>query len=220
MKRHFLYGTVLAAMVASLCLGFGELSRGAAPEPAVVQRSGQWTLAVRYEHPQQMVMPWGPGGETRFWYMIVTVTNRTGQDVDFFPKCDLMTDTFQIVPAGRGVTPAVFEAIKQRHQSQYPLLEPLRGAANRILEGEDNAKDIAIIWQDFDMHALGFKVFITGLSNETAVVPHPVAVDATTGRPVPVYLRKTLELDYGLRGDPALRPSVEVVYKGQSWVMR
>ena len=77
-----------------------------------------------------------------------------------------------------------------------------------------------IIWQDFDTQALGFKVFITGLSNETAVVPHPVAVDQATGRPVPVYLRKTLELSYGLRGDPTLRASVEVASKGQGWVMR
>jgi len=220
MKRHLLYGTILAVMTVGLCVDFGALGWAAAPQPAVVQRTGQWTLEVRYEHPQQMVMPWGPGGETRFWYMIVAVANRTGQDVDFFPKCDLMTDTFQIVPAGRGVTPAVFDAVKQRHQGRYPFLEPFRGVANRILEGEDNAKDIAIIWQDFDPQALGFKVFITGLSNETAVVAHPVAVDQTTGRPVPVYLRKTLELDYGLRGDPALRASVEIVYKDQSWVMR
>jgi hypothetical protein len=91
------------------------------------------------------------------------------------------------VPAGRGVTPAVFAAIKQRHQSQYPFLESLQAVGNRILQGEDNAKDIAIIWSDFDTQALGFKVFMTGLSNETAVVPHPVAVDAASGRPVPVY---------------------------------
>ena len=220
MKRHVLYGTILAVAVVGLYAGFGTRSWAAAPQPAIVQHTGQWTLEVRYEHPQQIVMPWGPGGATRFWYMIVAVTNRTGQDADFFPKCDLMTDTFQIVPAGRGVTPAVFEAIKQRHQSRYPLLEPLRGVANRILEGEDNAKDIAIIWQDFDPHALGFKVYLTGLSNETAVVPHPVAVDKATGKPVPVYLRKTLELTYALRGDPALRSSVDVVYKGQGWVMR
>lgn len=199
-------------MVATFCV--------AAPQPAVVQRSGQWTLAVRYEHPQQIVLPWGPQGETRFWYMIVSVTNRTGQDVDFYPKCDLLTDTFQIVPAGRGVTPAVFAAIKQRHQSRYPFLESLQAVGNRILQGEDNAKDIAIIWSDFDTRAPGFKVFMTGLSNETAVVSHPVAVDAASGRPVPVYLRKTLELTYALRGDPALRSSVEVVYKGQAWVMR
>ncbi len=212
MKRHLLYGTILAAVVATLCV--------AAPQPAIVQRPGQWTLEVRYEHPQQMVLPWGPQGETRFWYMIVSVTNRTGQDVDFYPKCDLLTDTFKVVPAGRGVTPAVFAAIKQRHQSRYPFLESLQAVGNRVLQGEDNAKDIAIIWSDFDTQALGFKVFMTGLSNETAVVPHPVAVDAASGRPVPVYLRKTLELAYGLRGDPALRSSVEVGYKGQAWVMR
>jgi len=212
MKKHVLYGTILAAMVAGLCV--------AAPRPAVVQRAGHWTVTVRYEHPQQMVMPWGPGGQSRFWYMIVTVTNRTGQDVDFYPKCDLLTDTFQIVPSGRGVTPAVFEAIRQRHQGQYPFLESLQAAGNRLLQGEDHARDIAIVWPDFDTQAFGFKVFISGLSNETAVVPHPVAVDQASGRPVPVYLRKTLELTYALQGDPALRPAVEVVYKGQDWVMR
>jgi hypothetical protein len=212
MKRHLLYGTVLASVVAGLCL--------AAPRPAVVQRPGQWTMAVRYEQPQQMVMPGGASGESRFWYMIVTVTNRTGQDADFYPKCDLLTDTFQVVPAGRGVPPAVFEAIKQRHQGHYPFLESLQAVGNRVLEGEDNAKDIAIIWQDFDTQALGFKVFISGLSNETAVIPHPVAVDAASGRPVPVYLRKTLELTYALRGDPGLRSSVEVVPKDYGWVMR
>jgi hypothetical protein len=212
MKRCLLYGTILAAVAAGLCL--------AAPEPAIVQRAGQWTLEVRYELPQQIVMPGGPNGEVRYWYMIVNVANRTGHDVEFYPKCDLMTDTFQIVPAGRGVTPAVFTAIKQRHLSRYPFLEPLQGVANRVLEGEDNAKDIAIIWQDFDTAALGFKVFLSGLSNETAVVPHPVAVDPATKQPVPVYLRKTLELTYALRGDPTLRSSVEVVYKGQGWVMR
>jgi len=212
MKRHVLYGTVLVSAVAGFCF--------AAPRPAIVQRPGQWTLEVRYEQPQQMVLPWGPTGESRFWYMIVTVTNRTGQDVDFYPKCDLLTDTFQIVPAGRGVSPAVFQVIKERHQGQYPFLESLQTVGNRVLEGEDNAKDIAIIWQDFDTQALGFKVFISGLSNETAVIPHPVAVDAASGRPVPVYLRKTLELTYALRGDPALRSSVEVVPKGHGWVMR
>ncbi len=211
MTKHLVYGTMLAAVVTGLSF--------AAPRPAPVPRPGLWTLEVRYEHPQQMVLPWGVNGETRFWYMIVTVTNRTGMDVDFYPKCDLMTDTFQIVPAGRGVPPVVFERIRQRHQSRYPFLESLQAVGNRVLEGEDNAKDIAIIWPDFDPQAGGFKVFLSGLSNETAVIPHPVAVD-DTGRPVPVYLRKALELTYALRSDPTLRASVEVVYRDQGWVMR
>ncbi|HNS19600.1 MAG TPA: hypothetical protein PKH24_03830 [Sedimentisphaerales bacterium] len=191
----------------------------AAPEPAMVQRAGQWTLDVRCERLQQLVLPWGPGGEQRFWYTIVTVTNRTGMDADFYPKCDLMTDTFQVLPAGKGVPPVVFDMIRQRHASRYPLLESLQRVPNRILEGEDNARDIAVIWKDFDPQATSLRLFIGGLSNETAIVSHPVAVDAD-GNPVPIYLRKTLEMDYTLRGDPALRSSVEVVYKGQSWVMR
>jgi len=211
MKSHLVYGTVLTAVLVGLCM--------AAPEPAVVQRPGQWTFEVRYEHPQQLVLPWGPAGEQRFWYMIVTVTNRTGADAEFYPKCDLMTDTFQIVPAGRGVPPVVFDMVRERHASQYPFLESVLSVPNRVLEGQDNARDIAIIWRDFDPQAAGFHVFISGLSNETAVVPHPVAADAD-GNPVPVYLRKTLDLEYTLRGDPTLRSSVEVVYKGQSWVMR
>lgn len=211
MKSYLLYGTILAALVASLCL--------AAPRPAIVQGPGHWTLEVKYEHPQQLVLPWGLNGEQRFWYMIATVTNRTGHDVEFYPTADLMTDTFQIVPAGRGVPPVVFDMIKQRHAGVYPFLEPLSGVANRLLQGQDNAKDIAIIWQDFDPQATSFQVFIGGLSNETAVIPHPVAKDQT-GRPIPVYLRKTLDLSYTLRGDPALRPYVEVVYQDQAWVMR
>jgi hypothetical protein len=211
MKSYLLYGTVVTSLLAGLCM--------AAPTPALVQRPGHWTLNVRYEHPQQLVLPWGPRGEQRFWYMIVTVTNRTGMDVEFYPQCDLLTDTFQIVPAGRGVPAVVFDMVRQRHASRYPLLESLQSVPNRVLVGEDNARDIAIIWQDFDPQATGFKVFMSGLSNETAMIAHPVARDAD-GNPVPVFLRKTIEMSYGLRGDPGLRQSVEVVYRGQGWVMR
>ncbi len=211
MKSYLVFGAVLTTILGGLSM--------AAPTPAIVQRPGQWTLDVRYEHPQQLVLPWGPSGEQRFWYMIMTVTNRTGMDVEFYPQCDLMTDTFQIVPAGRAVPPVVFQMIQQRHASQYPLLESLQSVPNRVLEGEDNARDIAIIWQDFDSQASRFQVFMGGLSNETAVIAHPITA-GEDGKPVPVYLRKTLTLNYDLRSDPALRSSVEVVYKGQDWVMR
>jgi hypothetical protein len=210
MSKYLFYGTFLV-VVSSLCM--------AAPKPAIIQGPGQWTVEVKFEQPQQLVLPWGGNGVARYWYMILTVVNRTGNDVDFYPRCELMTDTFQIVPAGRNVPPVVFEQIKRRHQSRYPFLESLEKVENRILQGEDNAKDIAVMWRDFDTQATGFKIFMTGLSNETAVVDHPIAVDAA-GAPVEVFLRKTLELDYVLRGDPALRDSVEVAYKDKVWVMR
>jgi len=209
MSKYLFYGTFLV-VASSLCM--------AAPEPAIVQGPGHWTVEVKFEQPQQLVLPWGGNGAARYWYTILTVTNRTRDDVEFYPRCELMTDTFQIVPAGRNVPPVVFEQIQQRHQSRYPFLESLEKVENRILQGEDNAKDIAVIWRDFDTQARGFNVFMTGLSNETAAVrfPAPVAEEASAL----VYLRKTLELDYRLRGDPALRSALEVAYKDQSWVMR
>ncbi len=210
MNRYLWYGTLLM-VAANLCV--------AAPQPAIVQRPGLWTVEVKFTHPEQLVLPQGGNGPARYWYMILTVINRTGQDVDFYPRSELMTNTFQIVPAGVGVPPIVFEMIKQRHQDRYPFLEPMTGVENRILQGEDNAKDIAIIWREFDPRATAFKVFITGLSNETVAIDHPVAV-SSDGDPVQVFLRKTIELDYAFRGDPAMRHLAQVVYKDRSWVMR
>jgi len=192
----------------------------AAPEPAIVQGPHDWTVDVAFEHPQQIILPaGGSGSPRRFWYTIVTLINKTNRDVDFYPKCELMTDGFQIIPAGKATPPAVFERIKKRHQSKYPFLESLRKSGNKILQGEDNTKDIAIIWPDFDAQAKNIKVFVAGLSNETVAIDHPIAKDQAGG-PVKVYLRKTLELSYTLRGDPARRSYLKLTYKGKRWVMR
>jgi len=192
----------------------------AAPEPAIVPGPDDWTVDVTFEHPQQIALQLrGESKLRRFWYTIITLTNKTNRDVDFYHKCDLMTDTFEIIPAGRDTSAAVFEQIKRRHRRRYPFLESLEKAGNKILQGEDNTKDIAIIWPDFDAQAQNIKVFITGLSNETAAIGHPIAKDKT-GNPVKVFLRKTLELSYKLRGDTTLRSDVKVTYKGERWIMR
>ena len=216
MMKRFIYGTLaVLAVLGCVCLGAPE-----APEPAIVPGPRDWTVDVTFEHPQQiMLRPSRRGKPIRFWYTIITLMNKTGRDVDFYPNCDLMTDTFHILPAGKNMPAAVFEGIKRRHRRKYPFLEPLEKAGNRILEGEDNAKDIAIIWPDFDAQVKNIKVFITGLSNETAAIDHPVAKDET-GEPVKVYLRKTLELSYALSGDPALRSYARLTYKGKRWIMR
>jgi len=192
----------------------------AAPEPAIVPAPGQWTLNMEYTNPQQITLLRGPDNkQVNFWYTIITLTNNTGNDVDFYPKCDLMTDSFQIIPAGKFVSPALFEQIKDRHKSKYPFLEPLNNAGSKILQGEDNTKDIAVIWTDFDTQAKSIRLFITGLSNETVAVDHPVLTDAD-GKPLQVFLRKTLELSYSLRGDQALRSNASFAFQGKRWIMR
>jgi hypothetical protein len=207
MIRRFVYGTfIIGAIAAGLCIAY--------PEPAVLQSLDQWTLQVTFEHPQQITLPQaGPGLQNRFWYTIVTLTNRTNHDVDFYPRSELMTDEFQIIPAGVNTPPRVFELIKKRHHSRYPLLESFTQVANRILEGEDNAKDIAVIWPDFDHDATEIKIFVEGLSNETVAIKHPI-------KPQGIYLRKSLELTYSVKGDPALKSALKLQYKGKRWVMR
>jgi len=193
----------------------------AAPEPAIVPAPGEWTVEVAFEGPQQISIR--QGGEhsrpQRFWYVIVTLTNNTGRDVEFYPKCELMTDTFELLDAVNGASPVLIGRMKARHQQKYPFLEPLETVGNKILEGEDNAKEVAVIFADFDPRAKGVKIFITGLSNETAVVEHPVEKDAN-GEPVKVYLRKTLELSYKLGGDASFRAEQKLEFGGRRWVMR
>ncbi len=192
----------------------------AGPEPAIVPAPGQWTVNIEFTHPQQVVLPNSLDNQpTRFWYTIITLTNNTGYDVDFYPKCDLMTDSFHVIAAGKLVSSSIFDQIRRRHRSRYPFLEPLHKSGNKILEGVDNTKDIAVVWPDFDTRAKNIKLFIMGLSSETAVVNHPVSKDQN-GEPVKIFLRKTLELNYALRSDAALRSNASLVYKGKRWFMR
>ena len=211
--KIFIYG------ILSVCFVFTSLCP-AAPEPAVVQKANEWTIDVSFEHIQQIEVQSDRNAKPkRFWYTIVTLTNKSGNDVDFYPRCDLMTDTFQVIPAGKKVPAVVFEQIKRRHQSKYPFLEPLEKTGNKILQGYDNTKDIPIIWPDFDIEAKKVSLFITGLSNEIAVIDHPTAKDEI-GKAEKVFLRKTLELDYTVGGDPAFRSEARLVYKGKHWIMR
>jgi len=212
MKTFFAVALGLFVAIEGVCL--------AVPEPAVVPRAGDWTLDAAFEHPQLIEVRYRDHAEAkRFWYVIITVVNKTNREVGFYPKCELMTDTFEIIPSGKDVTPAVFELIKTRHVSRYPFLEQLENVDNRMLVGEDNARDIAVIWPDFDAKAKGMKLFMSGLSNETAVIDHPVAKDAN-GRAIKVFLRKTLELSYSVGGDPALRSAARLKYENRRWIMR
>ena len=206
--------TIFASLVLAACIAW------AAPEPSLVPQPGQWTVDTKFTHPQQIILKSSPAGKMiRFWYTLITVTNNTGREVGFYPKSDLVTDTFQIIPTGKSVSPAVFAHIEKRHKAMYQFLEPLEEVSSKLLQGQDNTRDIAIIWHDFDAKAKTIKIFITGLSNETAAVRHPVAKDED-GKPAVVFLRKTLELTYALEGDPATRTNENLVYKSNRWVMR
>jgi hypothetical protein len=191
------------------------------PEPAGVQQISQWTLKVAYNQPGQIMLRMGENGSMqRFWYLIITVTNESSFDeVDFYPVCELITDTFKVIPAGKNVQRSIFEAIKLKHQGSYPFLESLDFTDRRIFRGEDNTRDFVIIWPDFDLKAKEVDLFIAGLSNETAVVEHPVLKDEQDN-PRKIFLRKSLQLKFTIAGDERLRANTSMKKVEHKWVMR
>lgn len=212
MKKACYALIIFLCLTASICIA-------AVPKPAIVQKSNEWTADVRFAHPQQIILNTEDGKPVRFWYTILTVINKTNREIDFYPRCEVLTDTFQLITAGNGTPDEVFDAIKRRHNSTYPFLELLEKTSNKLLVGEDNAKDIVIVWPDFDPQAKSIKIFISGLSNEIALVNHPLQ-KLEDGSPVKVFLRKTLELDYDLGGDPTFRNDAKLDYTAKSWIMR
>lgn len=214
MKKRICMGMVLwVGLLTTLGSGW--------PRPSAVPEKGRWTLDVTYEHPVQITVTL-PGRQQpkRFWYMIVSLKNQSAEEeIPFYPKFELVTDTFQILPAGQGESKGLFELVKAKHQGQYPFLESLDFADPRIRRGADNTRDFVIFWPDFDVRAKTVQFYLAGLSNETTAIVHPVQTDPQ-GNPIPVYLRKTLQLTYAIGADPQLRQDATLAYETQDWVMR
>lgn len=212
--------TALSILLVAILLTVASASIGY-PTPAVVQKVDQWTLKTVYSQPEQILLKL-PGKQTpqRFWYIILSITNESSQeDVEFFPACQLITDTFQVIPADKKVSRAVFEAVKLKHQGSHPFLESLDFKDHRVFRGKDNTRDFAIIWPDFDPEAKQVNLFVGGLSNETAAVEHPKLKDED-GSPKKFFLQKTLHLKYAVGGDVKLRSNTKIKETKKDWVMR
>lgn len=211
-KKVAFYSVLWIGLLSGLVVGW--------PRPSALPEKGRWTLDVTYEHPILIQVPPSSAGEPkRFWYMIFSVTNLSlEEEVPFYPKFELVTDTFQVLPAGKGETFGLFEIVRARHRGQYPFLESLDFEDHRILKGKDNRRDFVVFWPDFDPRAKEVRFYLAGLSNETTAVEHPMRTEG--GQPVQVPLQKTLQLTYSIGTDPQLRGQASLRFEGQDWVMR
>ena len=194
----------------------------AAPKPSPATRS--WQLGFEFHDPGRisLVLP-GDDRPTTYWYLLYSVTNQTGREVEFYPAFDLVTDTLEVVEGGNGVHPAVYKAIQKQYAKLYPFFVPPREATGLLRQGVDNKLTSAIALVDFDPQASRFAMYVAGLSGETARVPNP-AFDP--GRPESdknmrfFVLRKTLAVTYELPGDPQSRNLATPRRAKREWVMR
>ena len=180
------------------------------PRPGASARG--WQLDFKYGPMRQirLVLPGKSRAET-FWYLTYTVTNNTGRDVDFYPRSYIFTDTGQLIEAVQGVDALTYPVIAKLLGRE--LLEEELFVRGRILQGEENARESVIIWRDFDPKAVAFKVFISGLSGETALVTDPMSGKKFS-------LVKTLQLSYGLGGNRYISAELSAELKDRDWIMR
>ncbi|NNM87271.1 MAG: hypothetical protein HKL95_02000 [Phycisphaerae bacterium] len=216
MKIHKIFGYVMASVavtcgVALMLSAVGAQARPLAPRPALASRS--WQLHFSFSKPQRLRVVAGHGHQAHVvtcYYLRYTVVNNTGKDIFFVPRFDMVTDTGRIIPAKVDITGKLFGAIRHRTGDAF-LINPML-VAGRLLQGKDYAKDSVAVFMGLTNKDRGFKIFVSGLSGETAVQADPV-----TGKPV--VLHKTLLLHYSVPGE-AINMKPHPILLSKTWVMR
>jgi len=207
---------ILCAALATTATAVGGPRAGLVPKT--------WELDFEFYDPQriEVTLP-GDSIPTTFWYVVYRVTNRTGRDVVFTPSFRIVTDRLEEVVGGDGVTPGVYAAIKARHKKEFPFFANPSDVTGKLMQGTANARTSAAVFRTFDTRAAGFRLFVSGLSGDIERVANPVyKPDEPESDTNPRFflLRRTLELDYDLPGDPDTRKFAKPIRRNRQWVLR
>ncbi|MCG3180324.1 MAG: hypothetical protein BIFFINMI_02683 [Phycisphaerae bacterium] len=145
-------------------------------EPSIVANS--WEVDLEFKTPMRLVKQInGRAKPVYYYYMVYTVTNNSGKEVDWLPRFQLVDDALQTHNAQLAISPALFEEIKKLHHARF-LEYPLK-AAGKLLKGADNAKDSVAIFE-LDRDPKHFKIIVSGLSGEQTLIYLPTRSDAET----------------------------------------
>jgi hypothetical protein len=212
MRPHLVGISIVTALV--FCAGS---ARAGHPKPSPYPIA--WELKFDYSIPRRIVVQ-VPGATTpqAYWYIAYTVTNNTDKEQMFVPIFEMLTKEGTIVRSDRNIPARVFEAIKA--QEKRPFMEPYPQIAGEIRLGEDQARDGVAIWPESSTRMGQFSVFVGGLSGEI------IALKDSKGEPVKdsegnaVILRKTLQLNFHIRGDEVFPGEDKVDQNPKEWVMR
>ena len=197
-------------------------SVGAAPHAPA--HGTEWRLDVQFRDPQRITLQLpGDAVPVTYWYVVYQVTNDTGQDRQFYPSFELVTDTLQVVEGGANVAPAVYDAVMARHRSEFSFIAPPMRVTGPLLQGEANARASVAVFRNFDASASRFVVFASGFSGKIERVANPKfnikERESETNRR-DFLLRQTLAIEYDLPGDPTTRHRAVPVRRHREWVMR
>jgi hypothetical protein len=208
---------------------------GDIPRPSTYPAS--WQFEFKFLDPQRIeVQLPGTDRPDVYWYIVYTVTNPGPRSERFFPMFQIVTDDLRVFDTDVGISPLVFDAIRERHKITHKYLVDPTKVIGALLSGDDNARESVAIWRNVELSIIGFKVYVAGLSGETQFQPNPSYdpkrpetelvrdPDGTAHKvltnPRAFTLRKTLEISYTLPGSPAARPGVTPERGMVRWIMR
>lgn len=210
-----------------------EVGRGR--EPAMTPVA--WEFELKYLPPRRIDVPIAGSDKVEtYWYLIYTVTNKSGSTQRFFPQFQLVTEDLKVVDTDTGITANVFEAIRERHKITHKYLVHPTQAIGDLAVGDDNARESVAIWRGVDADANNFTIFCAGLSGESHMVRNPAFQDGkpeTAKAPAPAgrerevvvnpknfVLRKTLELKFEWPGSQEARERTVPTLGRERWIMR
>ena len=199
-----------ALLALAILAAFAPLpTRADYPKPSPYPKS--WEIAFEHGIPKRVVVQTaGSNVPKAFWYMTYTVTNNTDKEQLFLPALELLTEDGRVIRNDFKIPRSVFEAIKKREGDRF--LQPAALVGGELRLGPDQAKDGVAIWPEPAPEMGRFSIFVSGLSGETATVKGPDGKD--------IILRKTLQLNYLIRGDDVYPGEDDVNENPSEWVMR
>jgi hypothetical protein len=212
MRQHLLSFRVMFVIVMT-----GGVACLAQPKPSPYPVT--WEFKFTYG-PLRRVTVNVPGSTTPqpFWYMTYTVTNNTDQERVFLPVFEMMTKDGRIHRSDKNIPAVVFDVIKSREKIRF--LEPYPKIAGELRLGEDQARDGVAIWPE-PMPEMGeFSIFVGSLSGEAVIFKDSKGEPVKDAEGKPIILRKTLQINYLMRGDELYPGKDKVEELSKEWVMR
>lgn len=173
-----------------------------------------WVLNFEFRTPRYIMVDIPGKGRKLVWYMTYKVVNRTGAPRTFLPSFELVTakgQTYKDV-----ILPRAEKAVMLQEDPTQPLLNSVTVAKPIPPTPEKGAPIVrkgVVFWEDVDMNAKEFTIYVTGLSNGYHKVDDPQNKGGEK------LLRKTLKLEFTKPGDVYNPHAKEIKFKGEpTWV--
>ena len=213
-----------ALLLASLLAASTSHADDRFPEPSSYPLS--WQLDFTHSLPKRVVVE-VPGQNTpvAYWYITYTVTNNSDREQTFLPGFDLLADDGRVIKGNFNIPQETFNSIRARERNKR--LEPDTSITGKLRLGPAEARDGVAIWPE-PMARMGhFSIFVSGLSGEAVTMKYvdghyqhvTDAAELKNSKEL-VVLRKTLQLNFFIRGDEVYPGEDEVNQAAETWIMR